>query len=344
MALRTAILFAPHASNGLAVMPIANRPLITHALDWLREGGIRRIAVVPAPEVASAVRELVGATTPGEEIACIEPQSGATFGSALGTLKEFIGRRPFVVHTGDSLYRQTLSSILGAVRPRERDAVVLVREEPDSRGNQVVPLRRVKDQERGAVCSSVTPAGLYIFGTSVLEAAHRTGAGGSMERGIDAAIGLLRRTGGRVDVGRVAECWRYGEDAGSILAANRFALEGLRPIFTASNLVDSHVHGVAVIDRSAMLRTCLVRGPAIIGPETRVTDACVGPYTSIGPRAVVEGAEIENSILLAEARVSHLGARLEDSIVGPKATVTRDFRLPRGLRLKIGEGAEVILA
>jgi glucose-1-phosphate thymidylyltransferase len=58
---------------------------------------------------------------------------------------------------------------------------------------------------------------------------------------------------------------------------------------------------------------------------------------------VVEGAEIEHSVVLPGASISHLGGRLEASVIGPKSRVFRDFRLPRALRLTLGEGAEVCL-
>jgi glucose-1-phosphate thymidylyltransferase len=57
----------------------------------------------------------------------------------------------------------------------------------------------------------------------------------------------------------------------------------------------------------------------------------------------IEGAEIEHSVVLSGASISHLGGRLEASVIGPKSRVFRDFRLPRALRLTVGEGAEVSL-
>ena len=59
---------------------------------------------------------------------------------------------------------------------------------------------------------------------------------------------------------------------------------------------------------------------------------------------LIEGSEVEHSIILAGASISHLGGRLEASVVGPRARVFRDFRLPKALRLNVGEGAQVTLA
>jgi glucose-1-phosphate thymidylyltransferase len=74
-----------------------------------------------------------------------------------------------------------------------------------------------------------------------------------------------------------------------------------------------------------------------------ISDAYIGPYTSIGSGVVIENAEVEHSIILPGASIRHLGGRLEASIVGVDARIFRDFRLPRALRLNVGEGAEVAL-
>ena len=56
----------------------------------------------------------------------------------------------------------------------------------------------------------------------------------------------------------------------------------------------------------------------MIGPGARVHSAYVGPFTSIGADVLIEGAEIENSVVLAGASVTHLSTRLEGSVIGPR--------------------------
>ena len=66
-----------------------------------------------------------------------------------------------------------------------------------------------------------------------------------------------------------------------------------------------------MVHPTARLENSLVRGPAIIGPRARLRDAYVGPYTSIGADVVMEGAEIEHSIVFSGAELRYVGARLE---------------------------------
>ena len=84
--------------------------------------------------------------------------------------------------------------------------------------------------------------------------------------------------------------------------------------------------------------------PAIIGPGARLTDAYVGPYSSIGANVTIEGAEIEHSIVLPGAALAFVGTRIESSVIGEGARIARAFRKPSSLRMSIGNGAEVLLS
>ncbi len=55
------------------------------------------------------------------------------------------------------------------------------------------------------------------------------------------------------------------------------------------------------------------------------------------------GVEIDNSIVLEGAQVRHPGVRVEGSVVGERALVTRSFGLPAGLHVGVGRDASVVL-
>ena len=97
------------------------------------------------------------------------------------------------------------------------------------------------------------------------------------------------------------------------------------------------------IHEQAIVRSSVIVGPTVIGPGARIADAYIGPYTSVGPGAQIEGAEIERSIISAGASIMHIGGRIVSSVVGRDARVFRDFSLPRALRLRVGDGTEVAL-
>jgi glucose-1-phosphate thymidylyltransferase len=118
-------------------------------------------------------------------------------------------------------------------------------------------------------------------------------------------------------------------------------LDRLRPVLP--RIDGSELVGAVSIHPSAVLERAVVHGPVSIGPRTRICDSYVGPYTSLGSDVVIEGVEIQHSIVLDGARLRFIGARLEDSIIGRGARIERDQRMPRAMRLVLADRGAVSL-
>jgi glucose-1-phosphate thymidylyltransferase len=156
---------------------------------------------------------------------------------------------------------------------------------------------------------------------------------------------LIRRLqwNGRVRT-RPVEGWgKQVCDAEDLLDANQRVLMDLTPDYDEDRLVEVTVQGAVAIHPSATVQSSILRGPSIVGPNAVLVDAFIGPYTSIGEGASVEGTEMENCVILAGAVLKHPGIRLEGSVVGENARVSRGFGLPRAMRLRVGTDAEIAL-
>ena len=170
------------------------------------------------------------------------------------------------------------------------------------------------------------------------EAACRTGATDLASAGRRFAAG-----GANVRVHAVDGWRRYLGHGKDLLELNRVALDRLAPDAPASAYKTNRLEGRVLIDPTATVRDSVIIGPAVIGPNATVYQAYIGPYTSIGAGARIEGTEIERSIVAPGASLMHVGGRLGSSLVGRDARVFRDFSLPRALRLWVGDGDEVAL-
>ena len=109
---------------------------------------------------------------------------------------------------------------------------------------------------------------------------------------------------------------------------------------THSYLPHTHEAVVAVIEQGAEIRGSTIRGPVAIGADTVVVDSFVGPYSAIGANCHVEGSEIEHSVVMNDSIVTGI-PRLEDSLIGREAVVSRSRRRPRALRLMVGDHCQV---
>jgi glucose-1-phosphate thymidylyltransferase len=101
------------------------------------------------------------------------------------------------------------------------------------------------------------------------------------------------------------------------------------------------VEGRVVIEQGARLERSTVRGPAVIGARSRLTDAYIGPYTAIGDDVTIDHAELEHSIVMSGSRISHLDYRIEASLIGKNVTIGRGPPLPKAYRFVVGDNADV---
>jgi glucose-1-phosphate thymidylyltransferase len=325
---------SPHALRApnpqLAMLPVGNRPLVLHALDELSDAGIDQIAVVSEEEVSAEVQSVIDHWPLARHAKLhVSVESDRGFLDALHEVGPWIGADSFVLHLCDSLRHDGLATALADPPAGPNDVLTLV-ESPD--GDGAVPVR--------PGLSSLRSAGIHVFGAGVLQLAGDEPAR-RWDTQIASAAESLAAAGGRLEVRSVHAWWRYRQRPDVLLQANRYFLSGLGIQATEARLENTDLQGPVLIDPTARLRSATVRGPAIIGPDADISDAYIGPYTSIGRGVVIENAEVEHSIVLPGASIKHLGGRLEASVIGADARVFRDFRLPRAFRLNVGERAEV---
>jgi glucose-1-phosphate thymidylyltransferase len=171
--------------------------------------------------------------------------------------------------------------------------------------------------------------------------------GDSISRNLDAL--RLKETmlagGCRVAVCEAAKQWSYSDSTERLLAANRMVLDDLSaPAVDGTFPNENEIHGRVAISPSARVSNSTLSGPVVIDDDAVVEDSFVGPYTAIGRGAVVTGSELDNTMVLPCAEVRHPGLRVEGSIIGEGASVSRSFELPKGLHLRLSAHSRVTLS
>jgi glucose-1-phosphate thymidylyltransferase len=324
-------------------LPVANRPLLSYGLDAMRACGVDEVAAVVSPETAADVRELLGdGAESGLTIGCLEMGGPPTLGHALKAAEPFLEGGPVMVHLGDALVTQPLPPLFEELERSRADAILLVRNaaefEGQGHGDGAPPLRLVEDKPVPPAEQAL--AGIFVFGPAAVEAALAL----HDQAGVREIVHALGETGGRLETRIVSGSWKYSGAVDGLLEANRMVLDELETDVGGCDLSEARIEGRVRIHPTAIVERATVRGPAVIGPHAVLQDAFVGPYSAVGAGVRLEGAELEHSIVLDNAVIRHIGPRLEDSLVGNGATVTRDFAFPSGLRLRVGRRAEVLLA
>lgn len=263
--------------------------------------------------------------------------TGADPTTILRSASTLVGAAPCIVHAGDGLLATPLAPYVEALNEHSLDLVLLC----DGAVPAESPGEAIDHQER-TVQKILCEASVGIFGPGALrDACHVEDQVG--RSGMDVLAQRLSDEGRHVQVCLAHDWRRYRGNPQDLLEVNRLALDLITPQRRPPAGYQNRIEGRVVIHETATVSTSVLIGPVVVGEGAEVTNSYIGPYTSIGACAQIEGVEIERSIISPNARVMHVGARLVSSLVGRGAHVFRDFSLPRAMRLRVGEGDEVAL-
>jgi glucose-1-phosphate thymidylyltransferase len=327
------------------LVPVANKPVLFYGIEALVEAGITEIGIIIAPETGDEIRAAAGEGDRfGAAITYIEQDAPRGLAHAVLTGEEFIGASSFVVYLGDNLLRDGIKELVEAFRSSGPAALILLTkvEDPSSYGvaeldgERVVRLiEKPKDPP-----SDLALVGVYMFEPSIFDAARSIEPSWRDELEITDAIQTLIDGGERVEPHIVKGWWKDTGRLADMLEANRLVLEDVEPR-NDGELIDSEVEGRVVIESGARLERTRVRGPAIIGAGSKITDSYIGPYTAIDAEVEVSGSEIEHSIVLKGSQILDLGVRMEGSLLGRNVRLARSEGTPKTLKFLVGDNADI---
>jgi len=189
--------------------------------------------------------------------------------------------------------------------------------------------------------SDLVLVGVYMFDHNVFEAVNNIPPSWRNELEITDAIQYLVDHDYRVYPYVHTGWWIDTGAPGDMLDANRLVLDELEPKVEGYVDRDSNLIGKVTIEKGAEVIGSVIRGPAIIGEETRIVNSYVGPFTAIYHHVLVERSEIEHSIVLEHSRIVDISQRIENSLIGRNVELVRSPLLPRAYKMTLGDHSKV---
>ena len=326
---------APKTIAPRQLMPVANRPLVEHAAAALRDAGVATIFVVTDALRRRVVRLALGRNR-FEDIE-LRTTTGATPIGELEALRKVASEvkgDSIALHRGDSLVSGGLTSELGRFLKTSAEASVLY-------GADLLAGPSPQASGPNATGGAAQPLGIEFLSPAMVE--MLAGAEGTRLAGRHLAdrIFAAGEAGCSVERRFIRNSWRLDETADNVLDGNRLALDDLASDWHPDSLLRARIEGRVKIHPSSRIEDALVRGPCVIGANVVIRHAYIGPYTSVGDGCLVENAELEHSLILNDAIIRDIGWRLEHSLVGARAHLSRDFRVPKAVHLQVGDDARI---
>lgn len=326
------------------LVPVANKPVLFYAIEAMKQAGITDIGIVVGETKDEIVAAVGDGGAWGIDITYIPQDAPLGLAHAVKISKSFLGDDSFVMFLGDNLIKNGIVS--------------LVEEFADRRPNAQILLAKVKDPERFGVAelddgrvvkltekpkeplSDLALVGVYMFDKSIWEAVDSIKPSWRNELEITDAIQYLIEKGLTVEPHIIDGWWKDTGKLDDMLEANRIILETMETRIEGQVDETTCIEGRVVVEKGARVTNSHIRGPAIIGENTVITDSFIGPFTSIYYDVMVRESEIEHSIVLEKSSVIGI-CRLEDSLIGKNVMVEKSEKKPKAYRLMLGDNSQV---
>lgn len=328
------------------LIPVANKPVLFRVIEAIRAAGISDIGIVVG-DTAEEIKRAVGRGGQWDvDITFIPQDAPLGLAHAVKIAREFLGDDRFVMFLGDNV-------IQGGISP-------LIAQFADSSYNSQIVLTRVDQPEQYGVAelnpegrivrliekpkeppSDLALVGIYMFDHHIFEAVNAIKPSWRGELEITDAIQWLVEHAYNVFPYIHRGWWIDTGRPGDMLEANSLVLEELTPTVDGYVDRDSQVDSRVTVEQGAEIINSVVRGPAIIGKDTRIVNAYVGPFTSIYHHCLIENAEISRSIILEHCQIRNINRRIEDSLIGRHVVLHRSPIRPRAYKFTLGDHSQV---
>ena len=336
------------------LLPVGNKPILFYAIEAIVAAGITDIGIITGdtgPEVQAAVGD--GARF-GASVTYIPQPAPLGLAHAVLTARAFLGDDAFVMYLGDNLIRKGIVPIVESFLASRPDALILLARVPEPQHFGVAELdgdRVVRLVEKPTVpVSDLALVGVYLFNHTVFDAIDSIEYSPRGELEITDAIQRMIDSGARVEPHLITEpqqalvaTWKDTGRIDDMLEANRIVLDDMQPRIDGTVGADARLDGKVIVEKGATLLNCTVRGPAIIGENTVIEDAYVGPYTSIYYGCTVRNAEVEHSIILENSVIQDVDGKIESSLIGKECVIRRSPLRPRAFKMMVGDHSRVEL-
>jgi glucose-1-phosphate thymidylyltransferase len=328
------------------LVPVANRPILFYALDSVRAAGIRDVGIVVG-DTHQEIRDAVGDGSQFDvRVTYIRQESPAGLAHAVKVSEDFLGDSPFVMYLGDNLIPSGITDLVREFESSDCDAQILLARVPNPSAFGVAELddsgQVVRLEEKPASPrSDLALVGVYMFNKTVFPAVHGILPSARNELEITDAIQYLIDHGNKVRSHIIRGWWKDTGKLEDMLEANRIVLSSLDRRVEGEVDAASRLEGPVIVEKGAQIIASVLRGPLIIGAETVVRSSYIGPFTSIDRNCVVQGSEVEHSIILESSHILDIPTRIESSLMGRNVRVCRAEARPRAYRFMVGDNSEL---
>lgn len=289
------------------LIPLANKPMIEHAIEKVQECGITEIAININPGETELQKVLGDGSRLGVNITYIE-QKGGPKGLAhiIANASEWLGDEPFIFYLGDNIILSSIKNLVARFNNEELDCLLALSKVEDPQRFGVPEMHdgritRIVEKPKDPP-SDFAVTGIYIYKPCILRAVKDIRPSERGEYEISDAHTWLINHSHNVGYEEITGWWKDTGKPEDLLRGNEHLLDLMEESRVEDGIRREEgviIEGKVEIGAGTVLKKgTIIRGPVAIGRNCDVHESTIGPYVSISEGARIERSHIERSLIM----------------------------------------------
>ncbi|MCL7411327.1 MAG: sugar phosphate nucleotidyltransferase [Methanosarcinaceae archaeon] len=314
------------------MLPVANKPILEHAIYSLAKNGIKDIVLIVGYEKERIMDYFEDGVNFGVNITYIEQKAQLGTAHAIKQTRKLIEpeAEDFLVLNGDNIIEpKTISDLLDG---RGGDATIVTFKMEHTIGYGVViaedkQVKKIVEKPRVDI-SHLVNTGIYLFNPKIFKYIENTQISDNGEYAITDSLQQMIEDRLKVTMVTTRSRWLDAIHSWDLLKANSIILDKYDTLTVKGTVEEGAViKGNVSIGKNTIIRSgSYIVGPAMIGDNCEIgPDVVILPSTTIGNNASIGPfSQIKNSIIMNDARIeSH--TYISNSVIGSNNTIGSHF-------------------
>ncbi len=329
------------------LLPLANKPMIFHAIEKAVNAGIKEIYINTNPGETELQKYIGDGGHWGIKIEFFEQKGGPQgIAHVVKQAEKFIGNDPFMFYLSDNILLGDLNEYVEEFTKGKYDCMLALSEVKDARSFGVP----VFDEDQNLIDVLEKPhdppnnfavTGIYLYGPKVFfEAFDKIERSARGEYEISSIHSNFLKNGKKVGYKEITGWWKDTGKPDDLLVANSLLLEKMHPEHFSRNGVDEsevEISGNVHIGIGTQIKSGVkITGPTIIGENCILEDCQIGPNVSVGQGTEIRQATIDNSIILDNSLID-CDLEISESMLGKNIKLVKQKNISQKRKMLIGD-------
>lgn len=334
------------------LLPLANKPMIFHAIERAVEAGVEEIFINTNPGEKELQKYVGDGGHWSVKIKFFEQEGGPQgIAHVVKCAEDFIGNDAFMFFLSDNIVLGNLPEMFDEFAREKYDCMLAFAQVPDARQfgvpifNDFGRLAEVVEKPANPP-HNLAQTGIYLYGPKVFFKAFeniKKSARGEYE--ISDIHTYLLKNNHHVGWKEITGFWKDTGLPEDLLVANKLLLNQMtESYFPNHGAVDAtaEISGKVKIGLGSRIsKNVKIIGPAMIGENCVLENCLIGPNVTIGQGGEVYKASIRDSIVLENALIN-CEMKIFESIIGKGVKLTkRGDHEAEGHKMVIGDNTVI---